>query len=151
MTQSLILLLRTPRQCRVIACIRPYIPKHHLNCFNAELNWPYVVAAEAAMAQAAKVEVAKAEAAKAEAVEAEPERRKRKRWEHRRNDNAEAVFTTSNNNNPNDNEDDENVDDIDVDTDAILVVDKRKKSITKKSRFPISILQQFLCVSIPWK
>ena len=61
MTQSLILLLRTPRQRRVIACIRPYIPKHH---HDAELNWRYVAAAEA------EVETAEAEA---DAVEAEAE------------------------------------------------------------------------------
>ena len=50
MTQSLNLLLTTLRQRRVIACIRPYIPKYHLGRFDAELNWRYVAAAAEAEA-----------------------------------------------------------------------------------------------------
>ena len=56
-TQSLNLLLTTPQQRRVIACIRPYIPKHHLDPFDRDLNWRSVAAAEAeaeAAAAAAK-------------------------------------------------------------------------------------------------
>ena len=48
MTKSLNLLLTSLRQRRLIPYIRPYIPKRHLDCFDAELNWRYVAATEAA-------------------------------------------------------------------------------------------------------
>ena len=62
MTQSLHLLLTTLRQRRLIPYILPYIPKHHLDRFDAELNWRYVPAAARAPAamEAAAVEAAAA-------------------------------------------------------------------------------------------